>query len=186
MHPALTDVLARLDRSRAALREAVERVPSHLRDQAPASDRWSVAGVLEHLALVDDRSTTTLGAKIAEARATLPPEEGDPALLPPDLEAMLADRTERRQAPAPLHPSGLRCDEAWARANASRAAFIALITGADGLALSRVVHEHARFGALNVYQWAGFLAAHESRHAGQLREIAAHLERDSANAAPGA
>jgi len=176
MHPALSDVLARLERSRAALRDAIARVPPHLRDQPPASDRWSVAGVLEHLALVDERSIGTLGSKIAEARSTLPPEEGDPALLPPNLEAMLTDRTERRQAPAPLHPSGLRCDEAWARAEASRAKFVDLITGADGLALSRVIHEHQRFGALNVYQWAGFLAAHESRHAQQLLEIASQLD----------
>jgi len=176
MHPALSDVLARLERSRAALRDAIARVPPHLRDQPPASERWSVAGVLEHLALVDERSIGTLGSKIAEARSTLPPEEGDPALLPPNLEAMLTDRTERRQAPAPLHPSGLRCDEAWARAEASRAAFVDLITAADGLALSRVIHEHQRFGALNVYQWAGFLAAHESRHAQQLLEIASQLD----------
>lgn len=176
MHPALSDVLARLEQSRAALRDAIARVPPHLRDQPPASDRWSVAGVLEHLALVDERSIGTLGSKIAEARSTLPPEEGDPALLAPNLEAMLTDRTERRQAPAPLHPSGLRCDEAWTRAEASRAAFVDLITAADGLALSRVIHEHQRFGALNVYQWAGFLAAHESRHAQQLLEIASQLD----------
>jgi hypothetical protein len=184
MHPALTVVLARLEQSRAALREAIARVPPQQRDQPPASDRWSVAGVLEHLALVDERSTGILGSKIAEARAALPPEEGDPALLPPNLEAMLTDRTERRQAPPPLHPSGLRCEEAWARAQASRAAFVDLITGADGLALSRVIHEHQRFGALNVYQWAGFLAAHESRHAEQLLEIASQLDRDPAGTAP--
>ena len=94
MHPALTVVLARLEQSRAALREAIARVPPHQRDQPPASDRWSVAGVLEHLALVDERSTGILGSKIAEARAALPPEEGDPALLPSNLEAMLTDRTE--------------------------------------------------------------------------------------------
>src|SRR3954470_23020858 len=55
MHPAIMEILTRLDRSRAELREAVDRVPADQRDQAPASDRWSVAGVLEHLALVDER-----------------------------------------------------------------------------------------------------------------------------------
>jgi len=92
-------------------------------------------------------------------------------LLPPNVEAMLADRTERRQAPEPLHPRGLSCGDAWTRAETARAAFRQLITGADGLALSRVIHEHPRFGALNVYQWAGFVAAHESRHTAQVTEL---------------
>jgi uncharacterized damage-inducible protein DinB len=166
------DMLARLDQSRAALREAVDRVPPDRRDQPPAPDRWSVAGVLEHLALVDERFTTILGGKIAEARAAgVPGEEGEPSLLPPHVEAMLADRTERRQAPETLHPRGLSFDEAWARAETARAAFKALIAGADGLAVSRVIHEHPRFGALNLYQWAGFVAAHESRHTAQITEL---------------
>jgi uncharacterized damage-inducible protein DinB len=172
MTRAVTEILARLDRSRAHLREAVDRVPADQRDQPPASDRWSVAGVLEHLALVDERFTTILGGKIAEARAAgVPGEEGEPSLLPPNVEAMLADRTERRQAPEPLHPCGLSCGDAWTRAEAARAAFRQLITDADGLALSRVIHEHPRLGALNVYQWAGFVAAHESRHTAQVTEL---------------
>jgi hypothetical protein len=184
MHPAIKEILARLDRSRANLRETVDRVPAAQRDQPPASDRWSVAGVLEHLALVDERFVAIIGVKIAEARAAgLSAEQDDPALLPPNLEAMLADRTERRTAPPPLHPSGLGIDEAWARAEASRAAFFEIVTAADGLALSRVIHEHPRFGALNVYQWAGFLAAHESRHAEQIREIASQFGRDQKHAA---
>jgi hypothetical protein len=184
MHPALKEILARLASSRANLRETVDRVPTEQRNRVPASDRWSVAGVLEHLALVDERFTAIIGSKIADARTEgLSVEQDDPALLPPNVEAMLADRTERRQAPPPLHPSGLGCDEAWARAEASRAAFFAIVTAADGLALSRVIHEHPRFGALNVYQWAGFLAAHESRHAQQIRDIASQLARDPVKAA---
>ena len=183
MHASLSEAFARLDRSRAGLRAAVDAVPAHLRDRSPGpggvegSDRWSVAGVLEHLSLVDERCTANLASKIAEARAAgLAPEEGSPARLPPDLEARIRDRVERRVAPEPLHPRGLECGAAWERAEAARAAFRLLLSGADGLALSRVIHEHPRFGALNAYQWAGFLAAHESRHAEQIREIAAQVD----------
>ena len=177
MHPALTDVFARLDRSRATLRAAVDALPAHLRNQPPGSDRWSVAGVLEHLSIVDERFTGIIANKIAEARAAgLGQEEGSPGLLPANVERMLADRTERRQAPEPLHPRGLEWGAAWERAEAARAAFRAMLSGADGLALSRVIHEHPRFGALNAYQWAGFLAAHEARHADQIREIAAQVD----------
>jgi hypothetical protein len=176
MHPALAEVFARLEGSRAVLRAAVEAVPAHLRDQPPGSDRWSVAGVLEHLSLVDERFTAIVANTIAEARATgLGKEDGSPPLLPPTVEAMLADRAERRTAPDLLHPRGLECAAAWERAEAARAAFRLMLSAADGLALSAVIHEHPRFGALNAYQWGGFLAAHESRHAEQIREIASQL-----------
>jgi hypothetical protein len=176
MHPSLTEVFSRLDRARADLRAAVETVPAELRNQPPGSDRWSVAGVLEHLALVDERFTGIVANKIGEARQGSPAsEEGPVEPLPPHVEAMLADRTDRRTAPEPLHPRGLDCAAAWERADAARSAFRLMLSGADGVALSRVIHEHPRFGPLNAYQWAGFLAAHESRHASQIREIAAQL-----------
>lgn len=183
-HPALTTVLAGLDRSRATLRAAVERVRADKRDHPPAADCWSVAGVLEHLALVDERYIGMLRGSVADARAAaVPSEQGDPQLLPSKIEAMLADRTERRQAPPPLVPTGLGCADAWARAEASRAALIEALTAAAGLAPNRVVQEHPRFGALTVYQVGGFVAAHELRHAEQLREIASQFDRDQADTA---
>lgn len=177
MHPAISDVLSGLDRSRDLLRAAVDAVPPQLRELRPASDRWSVAGVLEHLALVEERFTAMLAGKLAEARQSgLGHEDGDPALLPAELQTRLVDRGERRQAPDPVQPRGIGYEAAWERAETARAAFRLFVTGADGLALGRVIHEHPRFGALNVYQWAGFLAAHESRHTEQIREIAGALQ----------
>jgi hypothetical protein len=178
MESLLTDAVEGLDRSRAALRAAVDAVRATLREQAPADGRWSAAGVVEHLALVDERFTGIVAGKIAEARGAGLEREGDRSsqLLPADVASRLADRTERRTAPEPLHPSGLPFDAAWARAEAARAAFRVVLGAADGLALSRVIHEHPRFGRLNAYQWAGFLAAHESRHVEQIREIAAQLD----------
>lgn len=176
MHPALVDVLTALDQSRERLRAAVNDVPATLRDQRPTAERWSVAGIVEHLALVEERFTFLIGGKLESARtAGLGSEAGAPALLSADLRTRLVDRSERRQAPEPTHPSGLDCAAAWQRAEAARAAFRRLITDADGLALGTVMHEHPRFGTLNVYQWAGFLAAHETRHTEQIREIAGAL-----------
>ncbi|HXD15776.1 MAG TPA: DinB family protein [Vicinamibacterales bacterium] len=178
MHPAATEVLAGLDRSREGLRAAIDSVPEPRRDQQPAPDRWSVAHILEHLALVEERLTATIAAKLEEAReAGLGREGGDPSLLSPELRVRIVDRSERRQAPDPLQPlGGIGHQAAWERAEAARAAFRLLVTRADGLELGGVIHEHPRFGALNVYQWAGFLAAHESRHIEQIREMSGQLQ----------
>lgn len=176
MHPSLTEAFARLDRSRAALRAAIDAVPDRLRDRRPGSDRWSVAGIVEHVALVDERFITNIAGRIAEARAAgLRQEPGTPAPLPSEVEGILANRADRRQAPEPLHPTGMSWGAAWERAEASRTSVRALLDGA-GVALSLVLLEHPRYGALSAYQWAGFLAAHETRHAAQILETATELE----------
>ena len=174
MHQALTEAFAILDRSRAALRSAADAVPGVRRDQPLDDGRWSVAGIVEHIALVDERFMGILATKIDEARAGHAGEEEDtPARLPGEIENMLADRSERRQAPEPLHPTGITCEAAWARADTVRTAFRRLLAEAEDIPLGRVIHAHPRFGELSVYQWAGFLAGHETRHAQQIREIAA-------------
>lgn len=176
MHPALSEVLTALDVSREQLRAAIAAVPAELRDRQPAPGRWSVADVLEHLALVDERFIAIIGGKLADAReAGLGREDGTPSLLAAPLRASLVDRRERRKAPEPVQPRGLPYEVALERAEAARAAFRLLVASADGLALGDVIYEHPRFGALNVYQWVGFLAAHETRHIDQVHEIARAL-----------
>jgi len=178
MHSVLAEVLACLDRSREGLRSAAEDVPAHLREESPGPQRWSVAGVIEHLALVEERFTAIIAAKIDEIRAGGAGQEDEvPDMLPPKVAAMLADRSERRSAPDPVHPRGLGYGEAWQRLEAARQKLRDTLSSGDGLALSRVAHEHPRFGALTPYQWAGFIAAHESRHTEQIREIAIQLAR---------
>ena len=187
MHPTLTQVLTSLEQSRERLRTAIETIPGELRDQPPGSDRWSVAAVLEHLALVAERAAGVVGRKVAEARtANAGPEETSPAVLTPQAETMLIDRSSKREAPEAVRPAGLTYAAALARLDAGRTALKTTLVSADGLALGKLVHEHPRFGPLNPYQWAGFVAAHELRHAAQIAEIASQLDvsRRSPEGAP--
>jgi hypothetical protein len=38
-----------------------------------------------------------------------------------------------------------------------------------------VLHPHPFLGTLDLYEWVYFIAAHERRHADQVREIGAHF-----------
>src|SRR5260370_40990781 len=77
MHPRIEEVLNYLDTERGALREAVELVSPEFRDQAPGPDRWSVAQVLQHLAIIEKRIAMGMTKWIGGARAGgLGPEIG--------------------------------------------------------------------------------------------------------------
>lgn len=173
MHPHLIAVLGYLDEARGAVRAAVAKVPEGLRRTRPAPARWSVAEVLEHLALVDRSFAQRMADAIAEARvAGLGPENRPRDPLPPAIVHRMADRSEAREAREALRPSGgLDAAAAAAELDAARDAVRQAVSLADGLALGSVSAEHRIFGSLTMYQWVELTAAHEMRHADQIREI---------------
>jgi len=67
----------------------------------------------------------------------------------------------------------------------TRAALRAGVMPGDGLALGDVIQPHPVLGPINIYQWLLFVGSHETRHTGQVREIAAELSA-GANTAAGA
>jgi hypothetical protein len=174
MHPHLADLFVLLEQSQAALRDAVASVPAAARTQRPAPDRWSVAEILEHLALVDARFARAVEEAIAAARLRgLGPETGAREPLEEGLRRRIADRSEKRQAPEVAVPSGrLDAEAAWHAMTQAHHGFRAVVEAADGLALSGVSASHPRWGPLTVYQYTELLAGHEQRHAAQIREMA--------------
>jgi hypothetical protein len=177
MHAHLAAVFSSLDGSLAALDASVESVPPVLRSRRPAPGRWSVAEVLEHVALVNQLFRTRLAASIAAARdAGLAAETGERAPVPPSVAAAMANRAAPRPAPDRVKPTGgLDAADALAALHRAQAAFRAMLIEADGLALSTVTYDHPFFGRLNIYQWAELMAGHERRHAEQIREIPQQL-----------
>ena len=187
MHPRLEEVLNYLDSERSALRDAVGLVPAQLRDQSPRPDRWSVAQVLQHLVIIEKRIGMGMTKWVGDAKAGgLGPEvETSSVLHSLDL-ALIGDRSRRRNAPDEVAPKGdLDAASAWPALEQTRAALRAGVMPGDGLALSEVIQPHPVLGPINLYQWLLFVGAHEARHTGQVREIAAELSA-GANTATGA
>jgi uncharacterized damage-inducible protein DinB len=185
MHPRIEEVLNYLDTERSALRDAVELVPSALRNQSPGTDRWSVAQVLQHLVMIEKRIGRGMTKWIGDARAggTGPETETSSVMNSVPLE-LIADRSQPRSAPEDFQPpSDAEAESAWAALGQTRETLRAAILAGDGLALGEVKQPHPVLGSINLYQWLLFVGSHETRHAGQIREIAAQLNADSNTAA---
>lgn len=187
MNPRLEEVLNYLDTERRELRAAVELVPAELRDRQPGPDRWSVAQVLQHLVIIEKRIGMGMTKWVADAMAAGVGPEGDTSSVLNSLDlALIADRSRRRNAPDEVRPNGeLNAASAWTALERTRAALRAGVMPGDGLALGEVIQPHPVLGPINLYQWLLFVGSHETRHAGQVREIAADLKA-SANTAKGA
>src|ERR1700730_9866494 len=105
MQPRVPDAFDYLDTERADLRAAVELVPPALREQPPGPDRWSVAQVLQHLTLIENRIVRLVSKRIAGARAEgLGPELETSPILNTRHAAKIADRSFRVTAPEEIRP----------------------------------------------------------------------------------
>jgi len=185
MHPRIEEVINYLDTERSDLREAVELIPPAQRDQSPGTDRWSVAQVLQHLTIIEKRIGMGMTKWIADARVGgLGPEIETSSILDSLPLQLIADRSQPRSAPEEVRPRGdIDAASAWTALEQTRAALRAAILAGDGLALSEVVQPHPVLGPINLYQWALFVGSHETRHTGQVREIATQLNAGSGTAA---
>lgn len=178
MHPRTQEMLAFLDTQRAALERAVQEVPASLHARRPAPGAWSVAEVIEHLGLVEGRLAQLIAARLEAARAEGVGSERDerPVLPTIDVTRML-DRSRKIAASEQSQPQGrLDVDAAWTALGDTRRRLREAIVAADGMALGDVAMPHPAFGPMNVYQWIGFVGAHEARHTAQIREIAGTLQ----------
>ena len=179
MHPRVTEVLEFLDQQRSVLIAAVAEVPSGGAARRPSPERWSAAQVVSHLGIVEASIAGMLRQRILEARdAGLGAEQDASPILPTVDIARLLDRERALVASERARPPDAPVmEEALATLERTRDILRRTVIRADGLAMGEVTAPHPSLGSLNLYQWLIFLAAHEARHAAQIREIAEALAR---------
>ena len=173
MHPRIEELIEALDSRRAELTRAVNEVPTAARNRRPSEDRWSVAEVLEHLALVEENIAKQVKRLVADQSADgLGPEHDSSSIAPTFNAAFVLDRRQKRVARDAMQPrGGIDAAEAWMRLERARQVTQDTLREVDGVALCDVSAPHPALGPLNGYQWFLFLAAHEGRHTAQIREI---------------
>jgi len=178
MHPRSEEVLNYLDQTRSELRDAVDSVPSQARNTNPSAGRWSVAQVLDHLAIAHSRVAAGVGKWIAQAKANgIGPETETGTVLGTIPTERILDRTQKFQAPETLvPPSDVDAETAWTNLEQAHEKLRAAFLAGDGLALEQVIQPHPVLGPINMYQWVMFNGSHEARHTLQIREIATELD----------
>jgi DinB superfamily len=134
------------------------------------ADRWSIAEIVEHLALTEDlvSQKVLVNLKTAPAGAA----DRDPKQVDAMILKMMPDRTTKYQAPPPIVPTGR-----WTPSQAlnhlleSRAQTIALFQSLPD-PRGHVI-AHPAFGPLDGYEWVLATAGHSARHTQQILEVKA-------------
>ena len=173
MSPAeRSEIVDMLEKSREEFHAAVAGVSESLAKTRPETDRWSVLDCVEHVATVEEMFLKRLaGGEYTEA----PPED---RAKEASLAARIVDRSSRRQAPETALPKGrfTSLAEGLEQFDSARGRYLqfARERAADLYTLASM---HPAFGPLNGVEALIIIASHSRRHAEQIREARAAIEK---------
>jgi len=161
-----TDLLGRIDRANDGLRAALAGLSESQSIFKPSSGAWSVAGIVEHLAIVQDR---VIG-RIDQLLVSVPDAAPSGAKITDEiLTEKVADRTAKFPAPEVAHPTGQSLSNSLQRLAAGRKRVGELVAAAPQDFQHRSL-PHPVFGPLDCHQWLVALAGHCVRHTKQIIE----------------
>jgi hypothetical protein len=159
-------VVENLRKSREALMSAVSGLSEAQSDFKPEPDAWSIANIVEHLAIVEDlvawRLSQLGAARDVSQEATF---KGSDAVL---LEKVV-DRSTKIKAPERAQPTGQPLTHSIARLTASHTRIVEFVQSAPA-DFRRHTMLHPVFGGLDGHQWLLALAGHCERHTRQVDE----------------
>jgi hypothetical protein len=167
-----TEIVENLERSRQEFIAALAGLSESQAKVRPDPERWSVLDCVEHVATVEERFLGWLEAaeKLDAPRVDKEKEAGFTTRIP--------DRSIRVKAPDAVLPVGrfTSLAEAVEQFNAGRTRCIQF---ADDRSddLYCLASAHPRFGPVNGVELLIIIAGHSRRHAEQIREARAALER---------
>lgn len=170
---SLVPIFERLAGAQTIFFRAADAIPAEQWAAKPSAKEWSAAELVAHLVMVE--RAVLGGADRITQKKPIPV----PLLKRMHLPLWLVEtRLVRRKSPLPLDPTLLGTkEEMLGELRSVRERTHAFLEETKGRNLSAYCWPHAFIGMLNVYEWFEMIAAHQVRHAKQMREIRARLPK---------
>ena len=160
-----------LEQTRDGVVAAVKGLSDAQMKFKPGPDRWSVAEVLEHIAVSEDFLFQNITNNIMKAPAGAP--DRDTAKIDAFVLSAIPDRSHKAQAPEPLRPTARWTpEETLDHFLQSRARTIAFLQSTPDLR-AHVVSSPPLNQPMDAYDWLLFISAHSERHTKQILEVKA-------------
>jgi hypothetical protein len=181
-YKSVAEILEAIDETRARLRQRVEGLSPAQEKFRSSLDAWSIAEIMEHLTIFEERMTRLFSMMIRKAEAAGVEAAGQ-SFRPVSLDH-IAERSlkEKYTAPEMVRPSGsVTVADSLSRMRRSRAELHELRPQIESRDLSGMTYPHPAFGPLDLYQWLALIGLHEDRHLRQIESIMSAPEFSTAN-----
>ncbi len=160
-----------LEQTRAGVIKATAGLSPAQWNFKPATNRWSVAEVTEHIAAAEDFLMSMVQERVMTAPGRTNAE--DVAAIDAFVLARIPDRSVKAQAPEPLQPNNRfgSPEASLKHFEASRAKTILFVETTKDLRGHAAPSPLGK--TLDAYEWVLFIAAHSERHTKQINEVKA-------------
>jgi hypothetical protein len=175
-YQTIDEIYAGNDKIRSRLRKVLNRITAEQTSALPADEKWTIAQIVEHIAIVDE-STVKICAKLlnraSEAGRSF---DGTVTITDTFLQKGLEIALIKIEAPAFVQPNaGQTISESLARMDATEDhanQLRVLFESVDG---TEFKFPHPFFGEISAHEWLALKGGHEMRHIKQIERILAKL-----------
>ena len=157
-------LLRQLEEARHGLLDAVAGLSEAQSTFKPSTNAWSIAGVCEHLAMVE--------GFVIQRLEQIPGAPNDGNFREPDtvLFGRVADRSAKFQAPERSQPTGKPLAASMERLDLNKERMAEFIRSGSTDTFRQHSMTHPVFGPLDGHQWLIAVAGHCARHTEQIIE----------------
>lgn len=168
-YQSVAEIFEKIDETRARLYNRVDGLSPAQEKFRPTPDAWSVAEIVEHLSIMEQRLSGLLRMMLMKAETAGDGQGFSPFSLDKHIERSLK---EKYTAPETVRPSGgVSLADSLTGLRRSRAALHELRPKFEARDLSHMTYPHPVFGPLDLYQWLAFIGIHEDRHLRQIEAV---------------
>ena len=165
--------LAYLEKTKNGVIEATKGLSEAQWNFKPAPDRWSIAEVMEHIALAEDMIRGLVQEQIMKSPEIAPRDPAELKKIDDGVLVQVPDRTHKISAPEQLKPSNHfgtpeAAEEHFIESRATTESYLKDTAGLRAHAM-----DSPTGAKMDGYEWILLIAGHSERHTKQILEVKA-------------
>jgi uncharacterized damage-inducible protein DinB len=167
----ISDVYASNDKIRERTRELVASLTDEQTAALPDGEKWTIAEIIEHMAIVQEGITRISAKLLTKAQAAGKSSDGA-ARLSETFAAKAAEaRTLKFEAPEQVRPTGNQSiEESLRKMDAACDELEKLRPLFESVECSDYKFPHPFFGDLTAHEWLALVGGHEAKHLQQIEK----------------
>ncbi len=168
----IADVYAANDKIRERFKETVGNLTDEQADALPKEGKWTVAQLVEHIAMVEDGMTRICAKLLNQAKEAGKTSDGTAKMSGDFLQKAKGASQIKLEAPERVHPTGSQTiAESLAKMEDNRKRLNELRPLFESVECSDFKFPHPAFGDLTAHEWLALVGGHEMRHIAQIKRI---------------
>jgi hypothetical protein len=182
---SVAEIFDAIDDTRQRLSQRLAGLTGEQENFRPASGGWSIAEIVEHLAILEGRLLGLVNVMVSKAeKSGLQRQPEETHFTPVSLDQIVArSLKEKYVAPETAQPQGgINVKDSLERLSQSRSSLRDLRPRIEATNLTSAHYPHPAFGPLDAYQWLVMIGVHEDRHLRQIEALIASPEYMAAQA----